>query len=149
MADSRSKQKHLQKPLCLTSCCTGQAEMRKAVLNLRLNFNQGPTLDKKKLVCTRENAVSLTENTRRKEARTRVVGTLNAVQYRLSCSALSWKECKAIKSLDENEDVVISPAGKGTAAIPMLQSLPLYSRRRCCFSLKTVTRTSASRRTQC
>ncbi|XP_077486812.1 uncharacterized protein LOC144098163 [Amblyomma americanum] len=99
----------------LSSYRPSQAE--KNVLNLGLNANIGPATVKKKLVRAVEYTVSHAENTRREKARTRVLGVLNDVHRGPSRSALSRVERDAIKSIRENERIVIRPADKGNATV--------------------------------
>ncbi|XP_077486813.1 uncharacterized protein LOC144098165 [Amblyomma americanum] len=74
-------------------------------------------MNKKKLVCAVEYAVSQVEYTPREEARTQVVGVLNAVHRGPSRSALSRVERDTNKSLRENERIVTLPADKGNATV--------------------------------
>ncbi|XP_037528652.1 uncharacterized protein LOC119405898 [Rhipicephalus sanguineus] len=88
-----------------------------AVLNLGLNFNMGPATDTKKLVCAADRAVCLVDQSRRDEARTRVVNVLSKLRTQPTVAPLSQQERDAVKRLRENHDIVILPADKGNASV--------------------------------
>ncbi|XP_070386669.1 uncharacterized protein, partial [Dermacentor albipictus] len=88
-----------------------------AVLSLGLNFNTGPATDTKKVICAAERAVNLVDQSRRDEARTRVVSVLSKLHAQPTVDTLCKQERDAIKRLQENRDIVVLPADKGNATV--------------------------------
>ncbi|XP_072144580.1 uncharacterized protein [Dermacentor andersoni] len=88
-----------------------------AVLSLGLNFNTGPATDTKKVICAAERAVNLVDQSRRDEARTRVVNVLSKLHAQPTVDTLCKQERDAVKRLQENRDIVVLPADKGNATV--------------------------------
>lgn len=98
----------------LSSYSPNPAEL--SVLELGLNFNAGPALDTRKLICAVEQAIGQVENSSRDEARTRAVGIL-AKLPRHPRTPLVAEKRDAIKSVRSNMDIVILPADKGNSTV--------------------------------
>lgn len=101
----------------LSSYQPTEAEL--SVLGLGLNFNMGPAPDPRKVVCAVEQAVSLVEPSLRDEARTRAVSVLSKLRAKPEVFPLSESECAAVRSLRDNEEIVVLPADKGNVTVVM------------------------------
>ncbi|XP_077492096.1 uncharacterized protein LOC144102812 [Amblyomma americanum] len=92
-----------------------------AVLELGLNFNAGPALDQRKIICAVERAIGKVDHSRRDEVRTRAVSILAKLPNRQPSHMLA-EERNAVNSLRRNQDIVILPADKGNAAVKLNRS---------------------------
>ncbi|XP_077523183.1 uncharacterized protein LOC144134065 [Amblyomma americanum] len=88
-----------------------------SILSLGLNFNIGPALDTRKMICAAENALTQVDPSCREEARTRVVGVLSMLPSHLAISSLTRQQKEAVTSLRSNPDIVVLPVDKGNETV--------------------------------
>lgn len=92
------------------------------VLSRDLNFNQGKQPDTRKVGCALENAIGLLEENERDDVCTRAVGILSRIRNSGGQQVLSKDEQKAVKSLHENKNIAVLPAGMGNVTVVLDRS---------------------------